>query len=184
MTLAEVLQLPLGDRAEGNGAEGDGSDDSSRPPTKGGRRRARLMVGVLAAVVLALVAATVLMLRSGHDHPAGDGSMPTSAQIEDTFGIRFVGAYMTAAGGMVQLQYQILDAEKAVGAHVEGVAPTISEGDVVYDHSGLAGHGHKAKMVAGRTSFLLIANTGGGLEVGDTITIRVGDLRLEGVTLG
>jgi hypothetical protein len=148
-------------------------------------RRVNPVAAVLLAIAVGLVGWTVLALRpAAGPAPAGTTRMPSSPEIEDAYGVRFTGAYLTAAGGMVELTYQVIDADKSVAVHEDEFTPVIVADGTTYDKPGLEGHGHGADFVAGRSYFDLLANVGGGLEVGDTVTIRVGDFELDGVTLG
>jgi hypothetical protein len=86
---------------------------------------------------------------------------------------------------MVELTYQVLDADKAVAVHLDENSPVLVAGDMVFDARGLAGHGHgKQEVAAGRSTFVLLANIGGALGAGDTVTVRVGDISVDGVRLG
>ncbi|MCX6521108.1 MAG: hypothetical protein NTZ21_10630 [Actinobacteria bacterium] len=149
----------------------------------------RLAVGLLAA---AIAVGAWAILADGSPTPAGSAAMadagssvPTSPALEDEFGIRLTGAYLTADGGMVELTYQVLDADKAVAVHLEENGPVIVADGAVFEAPGLAGHGHgKQGVAAGRSTFVLLANIGGALRAGDTVAVRVGDVVLDGVRLG
>ena len=167
----------------------------ARARRAGGRRNGRngrvdrLAVGMLAAAI-AVGAWAILADASptpGGSTAAADAgsSVPTSPALEDEFGIRLTGAYLTADGGMVELTYQVLDADKAVAVHLEENGPVIVADGAVFDAPGLAGHGHgKQGVAAGRSTFVLLANIGGALHAGDTVEVHVGDVVLDGVRLG
>jgi hypothetical protein len=141
----------------------------------------------LASVVLvAIAAATVWIVasRTTTTSASSSSAIPPSPAIEDRYGVRFVGAHLTAANGMVQLQYQIIDGDKAVALHTDTASPIIEQEGVVFDTPGLAGHGHAKKPpVAGRQEFVLLANTKGQLSIGERVSIKVADLTLDGVIL-
>ncbi len=109
--------------------------------------------------------------------------MPTSPAIEDRNGVRLLGAHLTAAGGMVQIQYQIIDPAKAVSIHDEGVSPVLDVRGIRFDTPAMKGHHSTAKPVAGRTGYVLLANSLNLLHVGDQVSIVVGELALDGVIL-
>jgi len=147
-------------------------------------QRAPWLVALAAAVVF--VAGAVAWVRDGSDSAAAGpaGVMPTSAQIEDLYGVRIVGAYLTAANGMIEIQYQVLDEGKAQEIASETVSPVLEAHGTTFDSPGLAGHGHTHHVPdAGRNGFVLLANSNGGLQEGDVVTVRMGELRLKGVTL-
>jgi hypothetical protein len=141
----------------------------------------------VASVVLLAIAAVVVWMVASRTTTTADASssaMPTSSAIEDQYGVRLTGAYLTAAGGMVEIGYQILDGDKAVAVHTDAVSPIVEAGGVTFDAPGLAGHGHsKTTPVAGRNGFVLLANLGGQLKVGDRVSIRMADLTLDDVIL-
>jgi hypothetical protein len=149
----------------------------------------RSPVKVLLAVMAGMLAITAGAWISSHRTDASNGpatshEVPRSATIEDEFGIRILGAYMTAANGMVEIQYQVLDAGKAGGIAADDTSPVIQAHGTTFDTPGLSGHGHTHRIpTEGQRGFVLLANTEGGLREGDPVTVKVGDLLLEGVVL-
>jgi hypothetical protein len=110
--------------------------------------------------------------------------MPTSPAIEDRYGVRLLGAYITAAGGMIEIEYQIIDPAAAASIHDDDVSPVLDLRGIRFDTPGMVGHGHsKETPVAGRTGYVLLANSLGILRVGDEVSIVVGELSMGGVTL-
>jgi hypothetical protein len=110
-------------------------------------------------------------------------SVPVSAEFEDVYGIRVSSVDITAAGGMIQIRYQVLDGDKAEALHSAETAPMIVGADgQQYADPGMAGHAHVGKVSgSGASDSLLLANRGGGLHVGDVVTVRIGDVELHGV---
>ena len=149
---------------------------------------ARLRRGFLTLVLPALVVAAAFALGAARN-TAGTAAeratmMPESPAIEDRYGVRLLGAYITAAGGMIEIEYQIIDPAKAASIHDDGVSPVLDAHGARFDTPGMAGHGHsKETPVAGRTGYVLLANSRGKLHVGDQVSIVVGELALGGVIL-
>jgi hypothetical protein len=113
-------------------------------------------------------------------------SVPVSSEFEDAFGIRLKSVDITAAGGMIQLRYQVLDKDKAQALHTaEGEDPAvvvISSAGHEYSDPGIAGHSHVAGVFTeGNIDSILLANAGGGVHPGDVVTVRIGDVELHGV---
>ena len=137
----------------------------------------------------ALVVFGVLVLRgwrpgasaTGNDPAPVAAGMPSSAPVEDRFGIRFTSAAITAGNGMIQLRYQVLDASKAGALH--DTSPVLVRADgKVFDAPGIPGHSHSKNTAdAGRAGYVLLANTNGGVRPGMIVTIRVGDIVVKGV---
>lgn len=140
-----------------------------------------LMAGMLAISAGAWISSQRTSASQG---PRSSYEVPRSATIEDQFGIRVLGAYMTAANGMVEIQYQVLDGGKAAGIANDETSPVIEAHGTTFDTPGLAGHGHTHRVpTEGQRGFVLLANVSGGLHEGDDVTVRVGRLLLEGVVL-
>jgi hypothetical protein len=160
---------------------------SSRP-----RAAARTTVRGI-SLVLALVAIifTVLLVRgwrpdatnAASNQSQGIPGMPTSAEIEATYGIRFTGVGVTAGGGMIQIRYQVLDSDKVEAIHGTDLAPVIVDSHgVMYADPGMVGHSHVGKVQsAGATDYILLADARGGVQQGSVVTIKVGDLELRKV---
>jgi hypothetical protein len=112
-------------------------------------------------------------------------SMPISAEIEATYGIRFTSVDVTAGGGMIQLRYQVLDADKTLAIHDADAAPfVIDSSGVKYADPGMVGHSHVGKAkTPGTTDFILLANSQGGIRPGSIVTVQVGDIALRNVVV-
>jgi hypothetical protein len=110
-------------------------------------------------------------------------AMPTSAEMEAEFGVRFMGVDITSGGGMIQLRYQILDVDKTQAIHDEDSAPiVIDSSGHKYADPGIPGHSHVDKnKPAGTVDYILLANARGGVKPGSLVTIKVGDLELHNV---
>ena len=159
----------------------------ARPP-----RAARPFVRYALAVVgLLAVFFGVLLVRNwradSNDNSATSASaarvMPSSPEIEDKYGVRFLSVDVTSGGGMIQVRYQVLDSAKTEAIHAQEATPTVIDGHgVKYDLPGMAGHSHIGPVKkAGVTDFVLLANARGGVKSGSTVTIKIGSLELHNV---
>ena len=150
-------------------------------------RRISLVVALVAMVVAILLvrgwrpAATDTTARQD----AVVASMPISAEIEARYGIRFTSVDITAGGGMIQLRYQVLDADKTLAIHDEPTAPVVIDSNgVKYADPGMVGHTHVGKTkMPGTTDFILLANSQGGVTPGSIVTVKVGDLELRKIVV-
>jgi hypothetical protein len=148
--------------------------------------RAISLVLALVAIVLAVLIARGWSpdgTNAPAKHATGITSMPISAEIETTYGVRFTGVDVTAGGGMIQIRYQVLDSDKTEAIHGTDLAPFIVDSHgVKYADPGMVGHSHVGKtQAAGTTDFILLANAKGGVTAGSIVTITVGDLELANV---
>jgi hypothetical protein len=159
----------------------------ARPP-----RAARPLVrNVLAVLGLVAIFFGVLLVRNWRADSnarvvtfAADARvMPSSPEIEDKYGVRFLGVDVTSGGGMIQVRYQVLDSAKTEAIHSQEATPAVIDGGgVKYDLPGMAGHSHIGPVKkAGVTDFVLLANAGGGVKSGSIVTIKIGELELHDV---
>jgi hypothetical protein len=145
------------------------------------RRRRRFLI---LWVAISLLAVLVWRATTAQGDAAARPVSPTSPAIESRYGVRLLGAYVTAAGGMIEIEYQVVDPARAASIHDDEISPVLEVRGVRFDTPGMVGHGHsKETPVAGRTGYVLLANSLGLLRVGDPVSIVVGELSLDGVIL-
>lgn len=134
-----------------------------------------LLLGGVTLFILALWMAATQFI--GTESTVQDLSKAQIA-FEDATGIRIVRVVMTAAGGMADIQYQILDPDKALIVHDEEAPPTI-----INQRNGAAlnfpyhEHGF-SELSPARIYRLHLVNRGNLLARGDKVTVRVGDAEL------
>ncbi len=158
------------------------------PPQK--RTPSTTRVGVALLVLLALSIAVMFARgwRPTNAAPTRPATtlvthMPTSAEIEAMYGVRFTLVGVTAGGGMIQVRYQVLNSDKTHAIHSADAAPFVVDGNgVKYADPGMVGHSHLGKIrAAGTTDYILLANAKNGVISGSTVTIKVGNLELRNV---
>jgi hypothetical protein len=148
------------------------------------RDRRLLLLGVAVAVV---VAVTITWLG-----PAGDASDPrvqgtksvTVAEFEEATGVRIVRVSATAAGGLIDLRFQVLDPDKALVVHDQERPPALQgvrTGAVLAQrwHNHVTTRALKHAVVYHE----LLVNTGGAIGTGDDVSVIIGDWRLDGVVV-
>lgn len=158
-------------------------------PPHAARPLVRLALVIIALAVLFVGVLLIRGWRPSSDDTASPApvatatSMPISAAIESTYGIRFTGVDVTAGGGMIQVRYQVLDSAKTEAIHGTDLAPYVVDGHgTKYADPGMVGHSHVGKtLAAGRTDYILLANAMGRVKPGSVVTVKVGDLELRGV---
>jgi len=146
-------------------------------PLAAGWSRRRVAI---AALLLALLAATAWRVAGGGaDRPP---VMPTSPQLESQTGVRFTQARMVADGGIVQLTYLVLDAEKAGRFQSDTKHPPrlVDEGTGQQAwRTALMKQGHELRP--GQTYFILYENTRQAIRSGGQIAIDAGKIQLRHV---
>jgi len=145
-------------------------------------RRSRVVRAVIVLALLALVAigVRVVLARGSDDVRSG-----TEAVSSDVFatrsGIMVDLIAVTAAGGLVEFRYQVVDPDKAARlVHDETLRPIL----VVEDTGAtlvMSSRPHKgmADLQLGGTYFFLFANANNAVREGNQVTIIIGDVRLE-----
>jgi len=115
-----------------------------------------------------------------NEHPLPE-TVISNDMLEQEYGVRVTLVGVTAAGGMVDVRYQIIDpvkAEKLVDEEDGGIMPMVfvGNGDVMLMPDM---HMRDQKLIAGRTYFNLIPNTQNAVKRGTVVTIAFGDIAVE-----
>ncbi len=147
-------------------------------PTRPRRRRV-LVIGVVIALALAVVG-----IREWRSQPADIRSGTTLVDDEGMaarYGIHVDLIAVTAAGGMIEFRYQVVDPDKAdrIVHDVELAPALINEetGQTLIMNS--PPHHHGAELALGGTYFFLMANSANAVHRGTPLTLVIGDSRLE-----
>jgi hypothetical protein len=158
----------------------------SATPVAPGRRNPRSGTrrGLVVFLLLVLVAGGVAT-RSWWAHRNADiRSGTTSVDVDGMAarnGIRVSLIGVTAAGGLVEFRYQVVDPDKANGVlHDPDLAPAL-----VVEETGATlvmsspAHHHGADLKLGGTYFFLLANAHNAVHTGSHVTLVIGKARLE-----
>ena len=144
-----------------------------------------LAVLAVAIVVLSLPAGAALWLTSRGDEASGVTALPPAAFEEET-GIRIVRIAAVGGGGIIDLRFQVLDPDKALGVHDKQSPLTLVDegsGNVLRAafHGKHSGGTAQIGLNPGATYYLLFANSEGLLQRRDLASVALGDVRLEHV---
>jgi len=155
------------------GAPGPAGDENPN-------RRPTILVLVGVALVVTLGG---WMIRSQADTDAQlDVGQQTA--FEDIIGIRVLRVVMTAGGGLVEFQYQVLDPDKSLAVHDDEARPQLIDeesGTVV----AIPFHDHKTRELHTAVTYReLFMNGDGVLDRGSKVTLRVGDAQIEHIKVG
>ncbi len=100
----------------------------------------------------------------------------------DKVGARVVRVTASGFNGLIDVRYQIADADKAAAIHDAKYPPAL-----VDEHTGqvigrlLMGHSHQGAFKAGVTYFTVFENPGGLVRRGDPVSVVLGPVRLQHV---
>ena len=112
-----------------------------------------------------------------------DPAVLTQDALIGSSGVRVVRVVVTGGGGLVDVRYQVLDAEKAASIHDAKRPPAVVEErtGTVLDRQWM---GHDASQHAtkpGRTAYMLLLNPKESIQAGSSVTVRLGDGELRHV---
>lgn len=101
------------------------------------------------------------------------------AAFEEQTGIRILRVVMTAGGGIVDIQYQVLDPDKSLIVHDDENPPTLVD-EATSQIIATPFHDHSFRELHTAVTYHeLIMNGGGLLRRGSKVTLTVGESRLE-----
>jgi hypothetical protein len=131
-------------------------------------------------ITLAALLVAVLAWR----HPGGADArppyqVPQSADMESALGVRFTQAEVVADGGLVEIRYVVLDAQKASVFQSDVKHPPLLKSERrsgIAWRAALMRQGHQLR--AGQDYFILYLNNHNAIRSGETIEIDAGSRRL------
>jgi hypothetical protein len=128
------------------------------------------------ACALALLAVAAIAWRTIAPAEAGPGyDVPRSAALEAKLGVRFIQAAVVADGGIVELRYTVLDAQKASkfqrAVHNPPVLRSERRPGALY-RTALMRQGHELRP--GQNYYILYLNNRRAVRPGETLEIDAG----------
>jgi hypothetical protein len=149
-------------------------------------RSRSILLPIMGLILLAAVGLTVFVIVSTQATDVGlavdttPGAMPSSPEIEATYGIRPVLVALTDANGLIDFRFQILDPDKAGNMHgsFDTLPHFITPSGVDIRMSRIPTHHN---FLVGRTYYMLFANANNAVKPGDKVTLVMGDIRVENV---
>lgn len=140
-----------------------------------------LVASCLVVLVVAAVAAVALRPEPKADVRAGT-TLVTAEEMAARYGIEVNLVGVTAAGGLVEFRYQVVDPDKADRMIADPeLLPILIVEDTGETLVISTPHHHTAEMALGGTYFFLLANAHNALREGSLVTLVVGDARIEHV---
>lgn len=141
------------------------------------RSKAQWIVAAVVAILLALIVANIVQSRA-----QASSVVPQNAAMESALGVRFARVAVVGDGGLVTVNYVVLDSQKASRfqddrAHAPVLHSEARDGGTT--RVSLMKQGHDLRP--GQTYYLVYEDTAGALRAGEQVTITVGDLELRHV---
>jgi hypothetical protein len=141
---------------------------------------ARAVAAALAVALLAGLAAWMLATRPPAT-TAEERAAQRAAFVAAT-GVRPIRVALTGGGGLIDLRYQVVDADKALAVHDPKRPPAlIEDGSTARIDRPWMGHGHSGAFRTGGVYFILLINSRGQLERGANVTLDMAGERLAGL---
>jgi len=107
------------------------------------------------------------------------GQPATEAAIADKWGIRITHIAVLADGGLIDFRFQVLDPDKASGLFELATRPIMIVEQTGQRVDGLYHPPHGHDIVAGQSQYFIYNNAHGAIKSGSSVSVLLGDLRLE-----
>jgi hypothetical protein len=138
-----------------------------------------------AALILGALGAHALIHSSssaGAQSPHAEAPLLSEHAFEQRTGVRVVRVAVTGDDGLVDVRYQVIDADLAASSHARATPPQlVDERTGVLVNQLLMGHFHQGQMKAAQTYFLLFENPGNLVHAGGRVTVQLGPGRVADV---
>lgn len=156
----------------------------SSPATREARQRQLISVG---AAIFALIAVSDILFRMGvgtaplERNDAIPETVISAQALEEQYGIRLSLVAVTAAGGIVEVSYRVIDPLKAVKLIKQesvGIMPMVyveNRRVMLMPNSTM----RAPQLIAGRVYYMLLPNTQNAVTRGTLVTVVFGDVALE-----
>lgn len=149
-------------------------------PASVNRQPVYVMAGALTLVAVSAIFYQLGARNSRAEHPLPE-TVISNERLEQEYGIRVTLVAVTAAGGLVDVRYKIVDPEKAaqlVDEEEGGIMPMVyvGNGEVMLMSDS---HMRDQRLVADRAYFTLIPNTQNAVQRGSVVMVVFGDIALE-----
>ena len=130
--------------------------------------------------MVSLVAAFAVWQLRPDTNAAIDGSTAiTEDQLESQYGVRLQVVGLLASGGLLELSFQVTDADKATAlfGDVEDMPLLAVEGSTTVLESA-KGMKHQLTLLDGASYFLLYANVANAVHEGSTVAFVINGVRI------
>ena len=161
-------------------ADGNTPDVEVTPP---GANRRRIVAGFLIVTVL-FVGVAAWQMRSGTNPVIAGSTEVNAAQLEDQYGVRIDVIGLLASGGLLELRFQVTDADKATAlfGEVEDMPVLAVEGTdkVLWTAKGMK---HQLKLHDGGAGVFLYGNVANAVHEGSNVAFVINGVRLAHLTV-
>ena len=168
----------LGPRIALVGADGETHDASTARPVR--TRLGTLQLVIAGAVVAAALSGLLFWINRPATNSAIAGSTAiTAEQLEQDYGVRLDIVGLLASGGLLELKFQVTDADKAIalfGAQEDMPVLAVEGSDMVLRTPN--GMKHSLTILDGASYFFLYANVANAVHEGSQVAFVINGVRL------
>lgn len=127
-------------------------------------------------VIVAIVGVGLWMASRANQLP---GQPATAAAVEAKWGIRITHIAVLADGGLIDFRIQVLDPDKALGLFSLEERPILYVEENGKKVDSLYHPPHSHNVVAGQSQYFIYNNNGNAIQSGASVSVLLGDMRLE-----
>ena len=161
------------------------ADDAAPAASSGGLSTTKKRLIALVAVVAVLfVGIAAWQMRSGGNPAIAGSTAITAEQLEEQYGVRIDVIGLLASGGLLEMRFQVTDADKATAlfGEVEDMPVLAVEGTdkVLYSAKGMK---HQLVLLDGASYFFLYGNVGNVVHEGSNVSFVMNGVRIPHLTV-
>jgi hypothetical protein len=152
------------------------------------------VAGALLGAALVVAGATGWWALRPHtfDAPSAAAAKPnwsrpvvSAAALPERLGVRLTQVAVTGGGGLVDVRFQVVDPDLAAAIHDPKTPPALVEkGSGLFLDQLLMGHEHSGSFRQAETYFLLFLDSGNWVGRGDQVSVLLGGVQVDDVTVG
>jgi hypothetical protein len=146
-------------------------------PTR--RIRTPLPRFALFATIAALIAVVGFGLWTTSRGNSLPGVVTTQSAFEEKWGIHISHIAVVADGGLLDFRFQVIDPDKAAPVMEVETRPHLYVEETGYEVSSLYHIMHNHDIPAGESHYLIYNNSNGAIKSGTSVSVVLGDMRLE-----
>ncbi len=162
----------------------DGTDHDPAPVGPGRSATTKRLIAVGAIVAVLFVGIAAWQMRSGANPAIANSTAITAEQLEDQYGVRLDVVGLIASGGLLELKFQVTDADKATalfGAPEDMPVLAVEDSDrVLRTPNGMK---HSLTILDGASYFFLYANVANSVHEGSQVAFVVNGVRIPHLTV-
>ncbi len=160
------------------------AEDETADEKAGRSTRRKRLIAFVAIIAVLFVGIAAWQMRSGTNPAIAGSTAITAEQLEEQYGVRLDVIGLLASGGLLELRFQVTDADKATAlfGEVEDMPVLAVEGTtkVLYSAKGMK---HSLVLLDGASYFFLYGNVGNVVQEGSNVAFVMNGVRIPHLTV-